>query len=295
MNAIAITAFRIMLQQLLLPTVIPMCRKCKGSAANRLNVFNSGKTPPAPPTTVPKVGNWTSLGCYRFTILSFSAGSDGVNGQRTLTVQMNLASTTVETCTSAVSPLDMNLQERICGSAIINGGVPTPSPTATWSALGTPRNSVVDPTVSTQSALGADMYNYTGNNLPPIATGGGGGGGAPVFPVTSGLPTPWKYIACYVYVLSLHLLTSLRLDSIDFTASDGAHGRVFEFDEGGNPNNTVQECINLCASQNFSVAGMEFSDECYCGNRLVNGAVVAADSTCNMGCAGNETYGFDQA
>ena len=57
-----------------------------------------------------------------------------------------------------------------------------------------------------------NLYNYTGTDLP-----GGGGAGTPtptqaptqapapaptgtgtVSPVTSGLPTPWTYAACYV-------------------------------------------------------------------------------------------------
>ena len=36
--------------------------------------------------------------------------------------------------------------------------------------------------------------------------GGGGGGGAPVFNVDSGLPEPWAYAACYVYVSPVDLV-----------------------------------------------------------------------------------------
>lgn len=45
---------------------------CKGNAAEvcgaggRLNVFWSGKTPPPPPSTVPRVGNWLSIGCVTY-------------------------------------------------------------------------------------------------------------------------------------------------------------------------------------------------------------------------------------
>lgn len=31
----------------------------------RLNLYWSGAQPPAPPQTVPSVGEWVSLGCYR--------------------------------------------------------------------------------------------------------------------------------------------------------------------------------------------------------------------------------------
>ena len=101
------------------------------------------------------------------------------------------------------------------------------------------------------------MYNYTGNNLPPISTPGGGGGtGAPVFPVTSGLPSTWQYVGCYVYVFfNIHFL---RRDSYP-ASSDNANGRVMQTTEAGNPNNTVELCISECSSQNFTVAGVEFS------------------------------------
>ena len=44
------------------------------------------------------------------------------------------------------------------------------------------------------------------------------------------------------------------------TLSDNAFGRVFtDIDIPGNPNNTVEICIETCISQNFTVAGTEFS------------------------------------
>lgn len=35
-------------------------------AGNRLSVYWSGVTPPPPPSTVPSVGQWVSLGCYKY-------------------------------------------------------------------------------------------------------------------------------------------------------------------------------------------------------------------------------------
>ncbi|TFY75770.1 hypothetical protein EWM64_g8241 [Hericium alpestre] len=117
-----------------------------------------------------------------------------------------------------------------------------------------------------------NVYNYTGTDLPPVSNpgggGGGGGGGTPVFPVTSGLPGTWNYSACYV---------------------DNASGRVFSDQLPDNANTTVQSCVNACIGLNFTVAGIEFADQCFCGNDLIQGAVTAPDSDCNMGCAGNAT------
>lgn len=40
---------------------------------------------------------------------------------------------------------------------------------------------------------------------------------------------------------------------------DNANGRVFANEDPDNSALTVESCINSCASQGFSVAGMEFS------------------------------------
>ncbi|KAJ7726893.1 WSC domain-containing protein, partial [Mycena metata] len=54
---------------------------------------------------------------------------------------------------------------------------------------------------------------------------------------------------------------------------------------------TVGKCVSLCDSNGFIYAGLEFADECYCGNTLsaANGGGVPASSSsqCNMPCAGN--------
>ncbi|KAG6919683.1 hypothetical protein DXG01_002626 [Tephrocybe rancida] len=136
-----------------------------------------------------------------------------------------------------------------------------------------------------------NVYNYTGTNLPPqLPGGGGGGGGTPVFPVTSVLPGNFTYAGCYV---------------------DNAFGRIFPFQQPGNPQNTVPICVATCAAQNYTLAGTEFGNLCSqpnavshrdfeadhfsdnedldCGNNLVDGAVLGAESTCNQPCGGNAT------
>ncbi|SJL08884.1 related to glyoxal oxidase precursor [Armillaria ostoyae] len=226
---------------------------------NRMNVFWSGATPPAPPAIVPSVGDWTSLGCY----------SDNVDGQRTFTVGLDVADVTIEKCTSACFTSGYQFAgteystQCFCGSSIANGGALTASSDCTMTCAGNSSQFCGGP-----NRLNA--YNYTGTNLPPINNAGGGGGGGPttVFPVLSDLPQGWSYNACWV---------------------DNAHGRIFETEIGVNTNQTVQSCIASCIAQNFTVAGMEFGQECYCGDRLVNGATVGAASDCSMSCTGNAT------
>ncbi|TCD61199.1 hypothetical protein EIP91_008787 [Steccherinum ochraceum] len=61
---------------------------------------------------------------------------------------------------------------------------------------------------------------------------------------------------------------------------------------------TVNKCAAFCAGKGFTYAGIEWSQECYCGNSLVNGASknTVADEQCSNACAGNqfETCGGPQ-
>ncbi|KAI0754011.1 hypothetical protein C8Q80DRAFT_1093669 [Daedaleopsis nitida] len=53
---------------------------------------------------------------------------------------------------------------------------------------------------------------------------------------------------------------------------------------------TVYSCLATCASKGFSMGGLEFGRECYCGNSIQNkqGSPLAT-SQCNMICAGDKT------
>lgn len=57
---------------------------------------------------------------------------------------------------------------------------------------------------------------------------------------------------------------------------------------------TIEKCTSYCVAAGFSMAGMEYSSECYCGNDFSNGASLSLTSgSCNMPCSGNaqETCG----
>ncbi|KAJ7591598.1 hypothetical protein C8J56DRAFT_1137522 [Mycena floridula] len=204
-----------------------------------------------------QIGDWVNIGCY----------SDNVSGRALTTGNLGLPSTTNEACTSACFSRGFRFSgtefsaECYCGSAIVNGGAPASSSDCSMACAGN----------STELCGGPNrlnVYNYTGTDLPSGGGTGGGTGGSTgaASPVLSGLPGTWKYAGCYV---------------------DNAFGRDFEVSEGGSPQNTVESCVATCDAANFTVAGMEFADECYCGNRLVNGATLGDETTCSMGCAGN--------
>ena len=63
-------------------------------------------------------------------------------------------------------------------------------------------------------------------------------------------------------------------------------------------NMTLESCTSYCSGLGFSMAGLEYASECYCGNSLSNGAALSLTSgQCNMACSGNsqETCGGPDA
>ncbi|KAJ7852312.1 WSC domain-containing protein [Mycena leptocephala] len=52
---------------------------------------------------------------------------------------------------------------------------------------------------------------------------------------------------------------------------------------------TVESCIAFCSTGGFSLAGVEFGDECYCDHALQSSATLANAGNCNTPCSGNST------
>jgi Glyoxal oxidase N-terminus/WSC domain len=78
-------------------------------------------------------------------------------------------------------------------------------------------------------------------------------------------PNGWGYKGCYI---------------------DGVQGRIMAHQEPDSPTNTVEGCITKCQGLGYSVAGMEYSSQCFCDNFVRNGAALTSDSDCNMACSG---------
>lgn len=55
-------------------------------------------------------------------------------------------------------------------------------------------------------------------------------------------------------------------------------------------NNTPYNCLEHCSSLGYLYAGVEYSDECYCGTGIdVTSIQGAPDDECNMPCSGDST------
>lgn len=56
---------------------------------------------------------------------------------------------------------------------------------------------------------------------------------------------------------------------------------------GGSDALTVELCQATCLAAGYLLAGVEWSRECWCDNKIRNGAAPANDDGCNMACTGN--------
>ncbi|KAF2100795.1 copper radical oxidase [Rhizodiscina lignyota] len=95
-------------------------------------------------------------------------------------------------------------------------------------------------------------------------------GSAPLGPLTNPGPPGWSSVGCYTDDVAARTLSTL-------VSTDG-----------GASNMSVVHCTDACNAGGFKFAGMEFGQECYCDNKLENGAVPAT-SGCSSPCLGNVT------
>jgi len=87
------------------------------------------------------------------------------------------------------------------------------------------------------------------------------------------LPPGWAAVGCYK-----EGTTGRALTSASYTDTK---------------NMTVENCVNFCNGQKYIYAGVEYAQECYCGNIISNGGTTASNSDCSFPCTGNasETCG----
>ena len=107
-----------------------------------------------------------------------------------------------------------------------------------------------------------DPTKYTPGGADPVTSG----------PVTVNVSSNYNYIGCY---------------------SEGTNGRALSGKTPAAPTDgfTIELCTAAC--QGYTYFGMEFGNECYCGNTIGAGSVNQASSDptvngCSMFCAGSE-------
>lgn len=66
-------------------------------------------------------------------------------------------------------------------------------------------------------------------------------------------------------------------------------GRALTGDSFSDPSMTVDLCGDFCSNLNYTLFGVEYADECYCGNSFNAGTTLDVNNDCNMACAGDNT------
>lgn len=230
---------------------------CRGNAAetcggsNRLSLYTPTKLA------------WQSMGCYTDSVQSRSLR----NG---VPVTGGGGAMTIESCQAACASAGYKLAgteysgECYCDNVIQAGGKPATDGRCNMKCNGNSTQICGGPNGLSLYSLG--FYNASSSGSAttttaavPSATSNSG--------VATALPTGWNYTGCYI---------------------DQAQGRIMLNEQPDDQKMTVESCVQACASQGYSAAGMEYSYQCFCDNYLRNGAALSGkDSDCAMTCAGN--------
>jgi len=69
--------------------------------------------------------------------------------------------------------------------------------------------------------------------------------------------------------------------------AEGTKGRALASASWAAPNMTVEACVGFCSGKGWGYAGVEYSQECYCGSGISNGGAPTAGDGCGMLCKGD--------
>ncbi|KAF7334401.1 Copper radical oxidase [Mycena venus] len=109
---------------------------------------------------------------------------------------------------------------------------------------------------ATESCGAGNRIQVYYNAPPPAST-----------PGSVGENGQWKHIGCYM---------------------DDTKNRTLPRNTNIAGDMTAEKCTSTCQANNFTVAGLEYSTECWCGNSL-GGASSTDDADCNMVCTGDDS------
>ncbi|KAK7969552.1 WSC domain-containing protein [Apiospora saccharicola] len=140
-----------------------------------------------------------------------------------------------------------------CDNAVYNGGHATNDPT---------QCSTTCSGDSSQTCGGPGYLSIVSQGKPQVFQ--------PPAPQTGGLNGTWTYIGCY---------------------NDNANNqRTLPWAMHYPGTNTATQCLWQCAQFGYPIAGVEYGDECYCGDPQhlqAPGVAKQDESSCNIVCAGN--------
>lgn len=72
-------------------------------------------------------------------------------------------------------------------------------------------------------------------------------------------------------------------------AEPGDGSRTLNKSRTAAPDMTPESCFNICGTSNYLYAGLEYGDECWCGDGVSSAATLVDPSRCNVNCTGDAT------
>ncbi|WQF76496.1 Putative carbohydrate-binding WSC [Colletotrichum destructivum] len=84
--------------------------------------------------------------------------------------------------------------------------------------------------------------------------------------ICTNLPSRWSYLGCHTDSPSARVLSGASVHGSDMSQ---------------------EKCIEFCDGKGYSVAGVEWGRECYCGYLLASSATKAPEEECSKPCEGN--------
>ncbi|KAJ7058518.1 galactose oxidase [Mycena amicta] len=216
-------------------------------------------------TDLPKP--WTYVGCFVYgasLVLSFFnlfPFSDNAHGRILLNQQPDVSNLTIESCVSTCRGLGFSVAaaefstQCFCGNELIAGATPAPDTDCNMGCGG-----------NTTEACGAGnrMSTYatsTNVTILPVPT-----------PQNSSIPGSWSYQGCLFEAVGT---------------------RAIPWQNIYPTNNSATTCLSQCAEFGYTVGGMEYGEECYCGDLLdveAAGVGFAPEADCNLPCPGDPIH-----
>lgn len=71
--------------------------------------------------------------------------------------------------------------------------------------------------------------------------------------------------------------------------SDDTSARTLTYLAYASQNNTIELCTQTCVAAGYTIAGVEYGTQCYCGSTLSGAADYVIAAACTMPCAGNSS------
>ncbi|KAH0287144.1 WSC domain-containing protein, partial [Aureobasidium sp. EXF-3399] len=224
-----------------------------GSLSSTVSSATSSSAATTTPSSVPPLSGYTYMGCFNET-----HDRRALNGNGRAS-----SSNTLESCAAFCSGFQFfgteYGSECYCGNSIYANSILQKDETGC---------SVPCAGNATQRCGGADFLNvyYTNVTSSTTTTTTSNAPSTPTGPVTVQSAGNYSHIGCY---------------------TEATNGRALNSLNKANSSVSVDFCAAFCSSYDFF--GVEYSQECYCGNAIQAGSVSTSDGRCKMPCAGNST------